>query len=431
MTQARQDADSLRVLSGQSLQEATAAAEQQQARASQPNRANQVAPLQSQAPVALNYQDQVVPFGQWATNVEVNNFAQLARQLSVDPLVLINFLSNQRVTLNGALRGPGVYLVGPTVHLDELILGAGGTDNWADESGVELISTSVDPQSGRSQTSRTSLPLRAGTLASYIVRPRDEFRFNKIFTDTDIGSITLQGEFRFPGTYKLTRGEHLSSVIARAGGLTNTAYPYGTVFLRRSTANLEREGYMRTAQEVEDQLVAALTRVGNDKIDPSTFASLQTFVRELRNQTALGRIAVSADPSVLASRPDQDPLLEAADVIYIPQRPTTISVLGQVMQPGHYVYQPGMTVADYVGKAGGYARFADESETFIVLPDGSARKIERSWLRFKVDSLPPGSAIVVPRDVTPLDLRQTIIDVSQIFSQLAVSLASVAVLTRQ
>jgi hypothetical protein len=36
----------------------------------------------------------------------------------------------------------------------------------------------------------------------------------------------------------------------------------------------------------------------------------------------------------------------------------------------------------------------------------------------------------VPRDVTPLDLRQTIIDVSQIFSQLAISIASVAVISR-
>ena len=55
----------------------------------------------------------------------------------------------------------------------------------------------------------------------------------------------------------------------------------------------------------------------------------------------------------------------------------------------------------------------------------------RSWLSFEVANLPPGSSIVVPRDVTPLDLRQTIIDVSQIFSQFAVSIASIAVLSKQ
>ena len=57
--------------------------------------------------------------------------------------------------------------------------------------------------------------------------------------------------------------------------------------------------------------------------------------------------------------------------------------------------------------------------------------MEKSWLGYDTSVLPPGSAIVVPRDVTPLDLRQTIIDVTQIFSQFAVAIASVAVLSKQ
>ncbi len=118
-------------------------------------------------------------------------------------------------------------------------------------------------------------------------------------------------------------------------------------------------------------------------------------------------------------------------MIYIPQRPSTISVLGQVMQPGSYPYRAGATLDDYLEQAGGHTTLADGSETFIVLPDGSARKVEKSWLNFDTDKLPPGSAIVVPRDVTPLDLRQTIIDVSQVFSQFAVAIASVAVLSKQ
>ena len=47
------------------------------------------------------------------------------------------------------------------------------------------------------------------------------------------------------------------------------------------------------------------------------------------------------------------------------------------------------------------------------------------------NDLPPGSTIVVPRDVTPLDTRQLILDVSSIFSQFAVSMASLAVLAKQ
>jgi len=382
---------------------------------------------------ALNFQDQATLPGAYAQNREVNTIAQLGEQLSVDPLILVNFFLDHTVTVDGAVRGPGTYFSGPSTTLQDLVQAAGGTMSLADVSGVELISTTADPVSGRADTLVRKLSFATpAALASYVVRPRDTFRFNEVFTDANVGSATVQGEVRFTGSYKLRRGERLSDLLARAGGLTNAAYPYGTVFLRKSAAALEREGYQRTAREVEDQLVVAMTRVGSNKIDPGTFAAMQNFVVDLRNQRALGRIAISADPSVLAANPALDPLLEADDVIYIPQRPSTISVLGQVMQAGSFPYLAGATVDDYLARAGGYSGLADKGQVYIVLPDGTARRLEKSWLRFgATTSLPPGSAIVVPRDVTPLDLRQTIIDVSQILSQLAISIASVAVLSKQ
>ena len=382
-------------------------------------------------PPALNFQSVDADTGQIASNREISNFGDLARQLGIDQLVLMNFLIDHQVTLNGAVGGPGSYFVGPNVPLQALVQAAGGTTNWADESGVELVSTEVDTQSGHSLTRQTQLPLRQGTLANYIVRPRDQLRFNQVFTDSGLGSVTVQGEVRFSGTFQITRGEHLSNLLARAGGLTSTAYPYGTVFLRKSAAATEHDGYIRAAEEIEEQLVVAMTRIGNDKIDAGSFGALQGFVTQLRNQKAVGRIAIAADPSVLATRPELDPLLEPGDVVYIPQRPSTISVLGQVMQPGSMPYRSGNTLGDYIEMAGGYSPTSDESNTFIVLPDGSARKVETSWLNFSSVNLPPGSSIVVPRDITPLDTRQLILDVTGIFSQLAVTAASLAVLSKQ
>ncbi len=378
---------------------------------------------------ALNFESVDTAAGQIALNRPITNFGDLARQLGVDQLVLVNFLIDHQVDLSGAVSGPGYYFVGPNVALQDLVSAAGGTTNWADESGVELITTAVDNPSGQSATRRVQLPLRQGMLANYVVHPKDQFRFNQVFTDANIGTATVEGEVHFTGTYQITRGEHLSDLLARAGGLTGTGYPYGTVFLRQSAAAIERDGYNRAANEIEEEIVVAMTRIGNDKIDPGSFASLQSFVNELRSQRAIGRIAISADPSMLASRPELDPLLEPGDVIYIPQRPSTISVLGQVMQPGSLPYRSTYTLNDYVQMAGGYSPTSDPSNTFIVLPDGSARKVETSWLGFESnEALPPGSAIVVPRDVTPLDTRQLILDVSGILSQLAVSVASLAVI---
>ena len=380
--------------------------------------------------MAANFEDQAIRPNIYPANREVQTFNALAQQLEVDPLILINFFIDHQVTLDGAVRGPGTYLAGPNTVLQDLVAAAGGTVNWADESGVELISTLVDAQNGRAQTQRVQLPLRQGMFASYVVKPRDQFRFNQVFADAGFGSVTVQGEVRSAGIYRITRGERLSQLLMRAGGLTSTAYPYGTVFLRKSAADAERNSYVRAASEIEDQLVVAMTRVGSDKISPDTFAAMQSFVTDLRNQKAVGRLSIQADPSVLAAHSELDPLLEPGDVVYVPQRPSTISVLGQVMQAGSYPYRAGISVEEYVEQAGGHTKLADRSATYVVLPDGSARKVEKSWLSFDSDKLPPGSAIVVPRDVTPLDTRQTIIDITQIFSQLAVSIASVAVISR-
>jgi len=375
-----------------------------------------------------NYQEQALRPGEFASNREVQTYGDLVRQLNMDPLVLVNFLIDHRARLDGAVMGPGFYFIGPNVSLKDLVQAAGGTATGADESGVELLTTVIDAASGRSASQRQTLPLRQGLLASYVVRPRDELHFHRVFTDTGIGSVTVQGEIRFAGNYPIRRGEHLSDVLMRAGGLTSTAYPQGTVFLRRSAAQIEQEGYQRAANDIESQLLAGVSSIGSKGVDPT---AVHAFAAQLRTQKALGRISLIADPSVLAANPSLDPLLEAGDVVFIPQRPSTVAVLGEVMQPGSYSYQPGMTVQDYVKKAGGYAQFSEEDLTFIVQPDGSARKVENSWLHYDASALPPGSAIVVPRDLAPLDVRQLALDITSIVSSFAVTAASLAVLAKQ
>jgi protein involved in polysaccharide export with SLBB domain len=387
--------------------------------------------LPPSVPLAPNYQELPATPGTFASNQEVQTFGELSRQLGIDPLILINFLIDHRARLDGAVRGPGPYFVGPNVSLADLVQAAGGTVSWADESGVELLTTVVDSRNGRAASQRQTLPLHQGTLASYVVRPRDQLHFNRVFTDTGIGSVSVQGEIRFAGNYPITRGEHLSDMLMRAGGLNSVAYPAGTVFLRKSAAQVEEQGYKRTANEIQSQLLAGMARIGSDKISGEGFTAIQGFITQLRNQKGLGRIAIAADPSVLAANPQLDPLLEPGDVIFIPQRPSTVTVLGEVMQPGSYAYQRGMKVADYIKQAGGYAQFSDDDLTFLVLPDGSARKIETSWLNFDATALPPGSSIVVPRDLAPLTTRQIVLDVTGIMSSLAVTIASLAILAKQ
>jgi protein involved in polysaccharide export with SLBB domain len=379
-----------------------------------------------------NLQEQNLYGTQVPTNEEAVSFIQVAQQLSIEPLILANFLMDHVVILSGAVRGPGVYFGSPALTLDVLIAAAGGASNWADESGVDIVSTTVDRGTGVAATHHESV--RLAQAATYTVRARDQVRVHEVYANAGIGSVTLQGEFRYAGTYQITRGEHLSQLLGQAGGLTDFAYPYGTIFLRRSAASLEAQGYQRAADEIQSQLIGAMTRVtssATNRLSPNDFTSLQTFVNQLRMQKPLGRISIVADPSLLAAKPSLDPLLEPGDVIYMPQRPSTVTVLGQVSQPGSFPFQEHADATDYVEDAGGYAQYADSSTAFIVLPNGKAEKLNDSWFNLERRTIPPGSTIVIPRNLEPYDNRQLILDITQVMSQLAIAAASLAVLSNQ
>ena len=62
-------------------------------------------------------------------------------------------------------------------------------------------------------------------LATAILRPGDDIRFNAALPQFEAGGVLLSGEFGRPGLYSIRRGETLSQLIARAGGVTSRAYP--------------------------------------------------------------------------------------------------------------------------------------------------------------------------------------------------------------
>jgi len=420
----------------------------QQQQQGMPLQQQQGMPLQQQQGMSLqqnfssllstpqNLEQETTNPGDYATNRQVATPIQLANQLNVDPVVLMNFLDDHTVNLDGAVRGPGVYLVGPQTDLQSLVAAAGGPSRWADKSAVEVISTKVDTEAGTANTQRQTVALIGNAAENFVVNPHDELRVNEVFNDANAGTVTVQGQFRHVGSYQIVRGEHLSDLILRTGGLTNQAYPYGTVLLRRSAAIIEQDAFRREAQEIEDAFLIAMSRrtsgtTSSAPMNPAVFVAMQSYVTDIKNQKALGRVTVVADPAVLAANPQIDPLLEPGDVIYVPQRTNSVSVLGQVLQPGSVPFRPNMSTSDYINLAGGYGQFADESEVFVVLPDGSARRAESSWLNFGGDDIPPGSTIFVSRDLSGLDMHEIIVDTAQILSQFATTAAALAVLSTQ
>lgn len=363
-----------------------------------------------------------------AGNAKPVSLDQVANNLNVPTLELVNAARDYLVWVGGEVRNPGAYLAVPDTSLASLIAAAGGVQREADLSAVEITSTVINTESGTSRTVRTSYKVTTQDFASISLKPMDSVRLRPVFSDRNGETVTLAGQVRYPGTFDITRGERLSSVLMRAGGLTDEAYPFGTVFTRQSAAIAEADGNQRTARLLEDNIASAAT-LPSTLINPSGLSYVENIAQALRTAPALGRISVTADPVILATKPELDMLLQAGDTIYIPKRPSSITVTGEVLNNGAFAYKPGLTVRDYIELAGGENSSADDALVFVVLPDGTARPQGESWWAFGGGrEIPPGSMVVVPRDPQPFNFTLFMINFSDILSKLAVTAASLAVI---
>jgi len=78
----------------------------------------------------------------------------------------------------------------------------------------------------------------------------------------------------------------------------------------------------------------------------------------------------------------------------------------------------GLSIGDYVTRAGGYAEGSEKRKTHVVFPNGMSRPVRRFW---RDPAVMPGSTIVVPpRIVSDEPTRlETMKELAAIFASLA------------
>lgn len=363
-------------------------------------------------------------------NIPPVSLDSLAQRLGVTTQALTNLASDYLVWVNGEVINPGPLLAQSGTTLASILEAAGGLQRQADLSGVTVTSTDIDAERGTSRTLRNTYARKDTDFAKVMLRPFDSISVRPVYSDRIGESITLSGQVRFPDTYEITRDERLSSVLARAGGLTDEAYAYGAVFTRKSAAVAEAQANQREASMLNDEIATVSTQITGTTPAPN-LTYLQTMAQTLLHQPTLGRISISIDPAVLLAHPDRDPLLETGDAIYIPKRPSTVAVTGEVLNSGAFGWRPNLTMDDYIDMAGGESDAALDSDIFIIMPDGTAVPVHSSWWSFGGSArIPPGSTIVVPRDPTPFDWTTFLTTYTDILSKVAITAASLAVLNR-
>ena len=345
-------------------------------------------------------------------------FAALERDAA-----LLTLIRDHAVSVRGAVRRPGGYPVAAQGPLKAVIEAAGGLAASADAASVEIT---ADTPRG---PGRTLVDLEGYSGGSALVGPGDAVRVNGRFMALEPRGVVIEGEVMRPGSYDMLHGETLSSLLARAGGLTRDAYPAGAVFTRESARRRESEQFQLHAQDIERALVSELFRTDNTTRAEGV-AMARQLANTLRGQSGIGRVVVEADPAALRARPQLDILLEPGDRLVIPKRSLTVSVFGEVQAPATLQYDPAKKADDYLAEAGGPTRNADEDHLFVLLPNGSSRPLSSSAWSFADTSIPPGSTIVVPRDPHPFDFLEAARDIGGALGQLALTAASIAVIQK-
>jgi polysaccharide biosynthesis/export protein len=337
---------------------------------------------------------------------------------------LLPILIEHAVGVGGAVRQPGAYPIASSTPAAAVVavaqgLTAGATDIVLDVTRAATAQDSLD---------RVAVGEDRAALATVQLRPGDDLRVNAAQPQFEAGAVLLSGEFKRPGLYSIRKGETLSQLIARAGGLTSYAYPYGAIFTRRSVRELQQEGFRRTARELNTGLLTAIGRRG---AQGESLAAASELIDRLANVEAPGRMVIEADPRVLALRPELDTVLEPGDAIVMPKTPNFVLALGDVSNPGALQFIAGKSARDYLREAGGIQSSADASQTFLVLPNGTAQPLRSGVWKRTAPVVPPGSTIIVPKEIDPSRTLDIVRDVSTIFGQFATAIASIAILATQ
>lgn len=330
------------------------------------------------------------------------------------------------VRASGRVRFPGEYPLFPGMTVSDLINASGGFTESALTTEAELTRSYIYDGSGRevdhltidlTNTSSLGLQMALEEFDNLVIRQLPNWAENEY--------VQLSGEVVSPGTYSIAKGDTLSSVLARAGGLTDFADPNASVLLRAELRERERELLAQYRQELQSD-IAAVALEEEDSADQSGVLEIgEGLLEQVEEAEPLGRLVVDLS-SILSGSSTRDVIARNGDQLFIPRTRQEISILGEVNYPTSHVYDPTLSVRDYINMSGGLSQRADAGRTYIIKANGSVVSFGNSrWFFEREEGLGPGDTIVVPFDIEPTDYLVTWSSVSQILFNLATSVLAI------
>ncbi|EKC5520481.1 TPA: SLBB domain-containing protein [Vibrio parahaemolyticus] len=336
-------------------------------------------------------------------------------------------LAPQIAEVFGEVKHPGRYPITPRMTISTLIEAAGGLTYNAFTINAELARTVINSKDERASIDVERIDLRqaiqGSTADDAIIVGRDRLNILEKPNVKLQSTVTLQGEVRFPGTYTVRQGETLGELLERAGGLTEFAHPQGAIFTREALRLQEQKLLNQYAADMRAETAKKTFRadsnMGSVISDPDKTLK---FVEEASRSKALGRMVVQLN-RILKDERSADFMLEDGDFLFVPTFRNTVSIMGEVQVPITYLLDNKLDVDDYLNKAGGAKKQADEDRIFVVRADGSVYKPTSGyWFGNSHEELKAGDTIVVPIDTDYRDALSTWTAATQILYQTGVAI---------
>jgi len=326
--------------------------------------------------------------------------------------------ANELIALTGAVKRPGVYELTSDEYFSDLFAYGNGFSASADINSMRverLNKEEVDFINIANVKDLSSIKPVAGdrlNVRSYVRK-----------------SVTITGAVKTPGTYIIARDDTLLTLIEKAEGYRDDAYPFGGILINKRAAEINADAVDKLYNTYVQKLISK-----GDALFASE--SLPFILEELKKSKISGRVMAEFDLDVIMATPQLDTSLDDGDSIIIPTTTQQIYIYGEVNNPGTTRYTPGQSIQKYLEFSGGVLESADNKNIYVVHPNGELNRVSGTSRLSFLDSrgedilIYPGSVIYIPRKVNSRDPAMVASIWAPIVSALALSITSLSVLDK-
>lgn len=290
------------------------------------------------------------------------------------------------VSIAGAIKRPAKYELKEGQNLGSLFRYANGIKQTADLENIfleRILDGKLKSLPIVNQTQFNTIPSVDGDLV--YVR---EYPYR---------TATISGAVYKPGSYIMAAGETLDDLIAKAGGYTENAYPFGAVYENNEAKEINKKAKEILYNEFLDNIIAMSQQNLSDNFDLSPILRLFEDIKDAKPNGRIVIDLIDEDKSSYLK-------ISSGDNVIIPEKNNNVYVYGEVSTEGAVMYVPGESLEYFVNKSGGFKKFADKHSVYILHPNGETDRFSKTRNLFanqpntKV-KIYPGSVIFVPREL--------------------------------